>query len=251
MDNERLETTMTPSTTVRTITAALALATALLLGTLATTPVGAGTTRRAAAPEATPVKQADYKFNNTRQSSVAGAPALQDIGPGGANTFATENVDGVNRRVLQFPEANGLQLLNATTVIPFNRYTIALKMRFELIDPYRRIIDYKKNVADAGLYVDDGGLEMYPVSSSVLSPIAADEWVHVVLTRSQAGRLRGYVDGQEQFDVVGLNSGLIGSQNILRFFRDNANREESSGAVSRIRLYDQAMTPAQVAALGT
>ena len=81
--------------------------------------------------------------------------------------------------------------------------------------------------------------------------IDADEWVNVVLTRSRAGRLRGYVDGTQVFDFTDPSAGKITDLNTLRFFRDNDNREESGGGVSRIRLYDNGMTPAQVAALGT
>jgi hypothetical protein len=35
----------------------------------------------------------------------------------------------------------------------------------------------------------------------------------------------------------------------LRFFRDNPNNEESSGAVARIRIWDKALSPTQVANL--
>ena len=87
--------------------------------------------------------------------------------------------------------------------------------------------------------------------ASGVERLEVDEWVNVVLTRSRAGRLRGYVDGQQVFDFTDTTAGKMNSLNTLRFFRDNDNREETSGAVSRIRLYNDAMTPAQVAALGT
>ena len=77
------------------------------------------------------------------------------------------------------------------------------------------------------------------------------EWVNVALARSRAGRIRGYVDGQQVFDFTVTTAGRIGTLNTLRFFRDSDNREETTGAVSRIRLYNDGMTPAQVAALGT
>lgn len=205
----------------------------------------------AGATEAAPVLKADYKFRNNRRSTSPAAPALFDCGSGGTSTFATENVDGVNRTVLRFPEANGLQLVDATSVIPRNRYTIVVKFRFDDVTGYRRVIDFSRALSDDGPYVLNGQFVFHPNALDTPVNIDADEWVNLVLTRSQAGRLRGYVDGTQVFDVTDPTAGKIGELNTLRFFRDNDNREESSGAVSRIRLYDNGMTPAQVAALGS
>lgn len=242
----------------RTRTLAVILATAAVAGLLATTPASAGPGTRegaTATPEAGPTLKADYKFKGNRNSSVPGAPPLANVGPG-ANTFATENVDGVNRTVLRFPEANGVELRNATSVIPRDRYTIVMKFRLDDVAGYRRLINYVRSgsLADDGLYNLAGSLTLVPVAFPSDAPIDPDEYVNVVLTRSQQGRLRGYVDGVQQFDYTanpGDPDGIISAQNILRFFRDNADRQESSGAVARIRLYDKAMTFEQVAALGT
>lgn len=239
--------------TTKTMTLVILLATGLSLAAVAA-PASASVhrSRPVGAPEATPVLKADYKFRGNRNSSVAGAPALRNVGPG-ANTFATENVDGVERTVLRFPAANGVELREATDVIPGDRYTIAIKMRFDDASGYRRIVNFVNPpaTADRGLYNLAGDLTFSPVAFGSGSPIDPDEWVLVVLARSAAGRLQGYVDGQLEFDVTQAADGRIGTADILRFFRDNADRQESSGAVARIRLYDRTMTPVQVAALGT
>lgn len=247
-----------PTTTTRTRAIALLASAAVLLGVVSTgATAGAGTSRahtrpaRAAAPEATPVLKADYKFNGNRRSPSPAAPALFDIGNGGTSTFATENVDGVDRRVLRFPDGNGLQLIDANRVIPRNRYTIVVKFRFDTVDSFNRVIDFSRAVLDSGPYVFNGQFVLFSDDYDTVANIDADEWVNVVLTRSQAGRIRGYVDGTQVFDVTNPNAAKITDLNTLRFFRDNDNREETSGAVSRIRLYDNGMTPAQVAALGT
>ena len=223
-------------------------------GTAGATPTRAHAHRGAAteaAPEATPTLKADYKFKNNRRSPSPAAPSLFDVGSGGTSTFATENVDGVNRTVLQFPDGNGLQLVNATTVIPRNRYTIVVKFRFDTVDSFNRVIDFSRALSDLGPYVFDGQFVYFTTDISTVVNIDPDEWVNVVLTRSRAGRLRGYVDGEQVFDFTDPAAGKFNELNTLRFFRDNDNREETSGAVSRIRLYDDGMTPAQVAALGT
>ena len=239
---------------------ALLGAVVLLAGVVTTAPVDAASVGRTpsaaqlampATPESAPVLEADYKFKNNRRSLSPSAPALFDIGNGGTSTFATENVDGVDRTVLRFPDGNGLQLVEADQVIPRNRYTIVVKFRFDEVLEYARVIDFSRALSDHGPYVLTGRFAFFPFALDAPETIEADEWVNVVLTRSRAGRIRGYVDAQQVFDFTDTTAGKINSLNTLRFFRDNDNREETSGAVSRIRLYDNGMTPAQVAALGT
>ena len=247
---------MMRTTTTRKAAALLVAVTSLGALLAGTTPAGAGTARAQAprteaAPEATPVLKADYKFNGNRRSTSPAAPALFDIGSGGTSTFATENVDGTNRTVLQFPDGNGLQLIDASNVIPRNRYTIVVKFRFDTVNSFNRVIDFSRALSDAGPYVYNGRFVFYPNQIDTVVTIDPDEWVNVVLTRSQAGRLRGYVDGNQVFDFTDTTAGKLNDLNTLRFFRDNDNREETSGAVSRIRLYNDGMTPAQVIALGT
>lgn len=245
---------MRRSRVVRALAAVSVMVAAMTVGVaVSTPPVGARPRQAepAAAPEAAPVLKADYKFKNNRRSLSPSAPALFDVGSGGQSSFIADDVDGTDRIVLDFPEANGLQLVNADHTIPRNRYTIVVKFRFDDVTGYRRVIDFSRALSDKGPYVLNGAFVFHPNALGSPVTIDAGEWVNVVLTRSQAGRLRGYVDGQQVFDVTDPNAGKINHLNTLRFFRDNDNREESGGAVSRIRLYDNGMTPAQVAALGT
>ncbi len=244
-------------TTLRKAAVVIAVSTSLTALTAVTGPAGASPARRPAAvtapasPEAAPVLRADYKFRGNRRSVSPAAPTLFDVGSGGRSGFAADVVDGAERIVLEFPQANGLQLVDATNVIPRNRYTIAVKFRFADVTGYRRVIDFSRAVSDNGPYVLNGAFVFHPNALDSPVNIDADEWVNVVLTRSRAGRLRGYVDGTQVFDFTDPSAGKITDLNTLRFFRDNDNREESGGGVSRIRLYDNGMTPAQVAALGT
>lgn len=244
---------------MRTITIRKAVAasvvvaiTIALAGPAGATEVPARAHATEAAPEGGgPTLKADYRFNGNRRSLSPAAPSLFDLRNGGTSTFATENVDGVNRTVLRFPEGNGLQLIDATSVIPRNRYTIVVKFRFDAVSNYARVIDFSRALSDDGPYVLGGQFIFHPNAPETVTNIDVDEWVNVVLTRSRAGRLRGYVDGGKVFDFTDTTAGKFNDLNTLRFFRDNDNREETSGAVSRIRLYNDTMTPAQVAALGT
>ena len=203
---------------------------------------------------AEPQLRADYRFNNVLTSTIPGAPPLHDINRAATdNEFATENVDGVNRRVLQFPEANGLRLNNLHRIMRTVRYTIAVRMRFDTVTDYRRVLNFKPHTAthaDTGVYILDNDLVFYNRAFPTTDSIDADEWVTVVLTRAAHDTVRGYVDGVQQFAFVDhQNRTFIDSHSGLRFFRDDGSGEASSGAVARIRIWNAPMTPAQVAAL--
>jgi len=199
--------------------------------------------------EAAPALQADYRFQNTLASSVPGAPPLLDIvGAGnGNNTF----IPAGPRKVLRVPEGNGLRLNNATSVIPRGNYTIAIRMRLDEIDSYARVVNFKGDGPDTGLYVFHGDLDLYSLASVDNDAIAANTFVSVVLTRNGPNeRIRGYVNGAPQFNLADPGGyGVMSVANVLRFFRDNSNREESAGSVARIRLWDGPLSAAQVAAL--
>ncbi len=232
------------------------LGTLLLVGAIAVAGFlpAAGAEARSGPPapigDPPPRPVADYRFQNTLTSSVAGAPRLRNLNLGpGLNVFAQEMVDGRSRTVLQFPRQNGLALPNATNIIARGRYTMAIRMRFAEVDDYRRIINFKPVAADndTGLYLSTSDLAFYDYPEPDHDPVAADQWVLVVLTRAANGTLRGFLDGVRQFAVIDSQGlGKIGADNRLRFFRDNDNREEASGAVARIRIWDVPLTPDQV-----
>ncbi len=197
---------------------------------------------------------ADYRFAGNYASSVAGAPALAPLGPG-VDAFAAETVAGTRQQVLRFPEGNGVSLTPTTGVIPSDSYTIAVLARLSTTSGYRRYVDVKNGTADTGLYERDGALDFYSYGSGTLAPIRPDVYALVVLTRSPAGQLVGYVDGVQQFafDDAAAGDGVISPDAVLRFFRDNetgANSEHSAGAVARLRLWNGPLSPVEVAALG-
>ncbi|MGA9160391.1 MAG: hypothetical protein WB297_05945, partial [Actinomycetota bacterium] len=131
-------------------------------------------------------------------------------------------------------------------------YSIEVLFRFDLLAGYRKIIDFKDGSSDDGLYMLDGCLTFFPKEQDVLTKIGSDSYVQVVLTRGPADRVVGYVNGVRQFafnDRAGLAK--VSGSNTLRFFVDDATTtgEWSSGAVSQIRLFDQALTANEVALL--
>ena len=72
--------------------------------------------------------------------------------------------------------------------------------------------------------------------------------MQVVLTRDGSGQVVGYVNGRPQFAFLDSGNDGVIVGDTLRFFKDDGG-EESAGAVARIRLFDTALSAAEVAAL--
>lgn len=191
--------------------------------------------------------KADYQLQNTLSSSVGTPPALTNLG---SNTFGTVTVDGASRTVLSFGAGDGVVLTPTTSVIANQVYTAVVLFSFSDISGYRRILDFKNNAEDSGLYNRDGLLVFFSGITGPTAVIPANTFVQVVLTRDAAKNVVGYVNGVQQFSFVDSgDAAVIDSNNKLIFFRDNPNNEVSAGAVARIRLYDCALTPSEVAGL--
>ncbi len=220
--------------------------------------------------DATDGLKADYQFQNTLESTVAGAPPLSNLGE---NSFQTETVgfaeatglaaagagsqarlaDDSVRTVLAFPLGSGVALDSTVGVIPDDAYSIVMLFRFEEVNGYRMILDFKNGSGDIALYNYYGTLVFYTAAYGENSPITPNTWVQVVLTRDAARNVVGYVNGIEEFAFVDeAELATVGVDNNLRFFRDNqgVGIEHSAGAVARIRLYDRALSADEVAGLG-
>ena len=203
-----------------------------------------------------PAPTADYRFLNSLQSSVEGAPALTDLGAGGLNKFKKETVTKGKQWVYTFPKDNGVQLAPTTGLVANDVYTIVVQFRFERLDGFRRIADFKNGTQDTGLYDNYGNLQLYPypLGGGGLQP---NVYAQVVLTRDANGLFTGYVNGVQQLQVDDstYQYGVIDTNNVLRFFRDNdsggVTGEDSAGAVARIELFNSALSAAEVAALPT
>jgi hypothetical protein len=192
---------------------------------------------------------ADYYFQGSLESSLGTAPDLVEVEKG-SSVFTADGTTGVT--VLRFAGGRGLALAPTTHVIRSSGYSIELLFRFDLLAGFRKVIDFKNGSTDDGLYVLDGCLTFVPKEQDALTRIGSDSYVQVVLTRDAADQVVGYVDGVRQFafhDRGGLAK--VGGSDGLRFFVDDVttSQEWSSGSVSQIRLFDQALTANEVALL--
>ena len=209
-----------------------------------------------------PGPTADYRFQNTLASSVGSPPSLSNYtDPGNSpNAFASEVVEGTTRRVLRFPQGNGLALHPSYPTVAYTTYSMAALFRFDNVAGYRRVLDVRGGFAESGLYNRAGNLDYYPLASGSGAPITANRYVQVVLTRDGATKkVTGYVNGAQQFqftdgtdEAVIINDLFTGIR--LYWFFDNQyggshHDEESSGAVARIRLWNRALTAGEVSGL--
>ena len=217
------------------------------------TPPGAcgeePTTQRIAPPtELLPAPAADYRFQSTYGSVIGNAPDLVGVGQTAAAFVFDASID---RTVLSFSGHGGLALSPATAVVYRNVYTIELLFRFDRVDGFRKLVDFKDGSVDDGLYVLDGCLNFVPRNERASTGLERHSYVQVVLTRDSSERVVGYVDAVRQFafhDAAGLAEIAPGT---LRFFADDSRTrvQYSNGAVTQIRLYDRALTAGEIAAL--
>jgi Ca2+-binding RTX toxin-like protein len=209
----------------------------------------------AAAPAAGTLK-GDYQLEGNRSSSCGSPPSLVDVGAG-SNAFTTEFVDGGPNGVLTFPAGNGLRL-NTAGLIPQNRYTVIMQFRVADLNGggngYVRLLAFDgpdPPVSDSGFYVTSGSLDFYVKPTDHLETIptvVANQFVNVAITRDAAGLVSVYNNGalRISYDDSASNIGLLAG-NSIEFFKDNLG-EETNGAVARIRVYDDALSAAEVLA---
>lgn len=209
---------------------------------------------------------ADYKFQDSFSSSVAGATDIQTAGTG--DTFVTETVGCTPERVLSFPKGSGVQVANPNVgaVGDDGNYSIVLDFRLSDLSGYRRIFDpsgFNSTTfgSDNGLYEHSGSLAIWDGgqlgnpfigSGSVLQPNAYTE---VAFTWSSMKNTLdpGYVNGVEALSSYAPGDSGSFYAAVMRFFKDNdppgARNEDSAGAVARIRVYYGILTPQEVAGI--
>lgn len=184
----------------------------------------------AQAAMALPSATHNYELNGSFADSLGG-PSLTQVGGGtlGATGFT-------------FPANQGLSLVGAVdTSAP---YSVELVFTFDQVSGYRRILDFKDRTSDSGLYSLNGNLNFYPVVNAATTTVAAGTVVNVLLTRSAAGDVNGYVNTAPSFafnDTGNLGKTLT---NQLLFFVDDlvVPNEASSGFVDRIRTFNQVLS---------
>ena len=210
--------------------------------------------------QASAILRADYRFANTFESSVAGAPALQPVDPLSTSSFGTDTVFGAaattyNFTGQAFPTSNqgGLVFDNSAGLLNGSNYSVDMSFKFnERNNAWRRIIDVENRNSDNGFYVDpSNNLDIFPQSGST-SPFTTGAYYDVVLTVNN-GTATAYLNGVQQFSYMTtlMNIGNPNNPgNLLNFFIDNVvaggQGEWSSGSIARLALFDGALTADEI-----
>ncbi|HUR78554.1 MAG TPA: Calx-beta domain-containing protein [Acidimicrobiales bacterium] len=203
-----------------------------------------------------PYDVADYTFDNTLASTVT-APALTDIGPDAgqpAPAFLSQNVFTVTRPVRTFGAGGGLALSPTTSVMPSGSYTALVEFKLTTVTGFRKLIDFSNGAADAGLYVHDGKLQFKGLTGDLGTPMAANTYHDVAISRDGSGNIELYLDGTALGTFADPSRlAVIDSAGVLRLFRDDAITafEHSAGAVARARLFDHRLAPGAIPGLKT
>ena len=191
---------------------------------------------------------ANYQFQNTLSSTIPSAP---DVVPLVLGSYSSASIGGTPTTVYNFGIQQGLSL-NTTGLIS-NNYTIAALLQFNDITEWRKIFDFKNLTSDNGLYTNNGQLNFY--SENLGGPtVGSGTFFEVVLTRDSSNALvTAYLDGTPVFSFSDSSSlGVISAANLLNIFQDDATTsgfESSSGSVAGLRIFDNVLTDAEVAAL--
>jgi hypothetical protein len=153
--------------------------------------------------------------------------------------------------VLVFPKGNGLKV-QTKGLIPSTHYSVVIQLRLVTAGKpkYARILNptLPADDNDNGLYLYNRHLVWYDGGSNAgkASTVAPKKYVEVAFTRNEGGKLHVYANGQPDISYADGDEQAVIQNHLLRFFVDNSNDEESKGAVSRIRLYNDALTAKKV-----
>jgi hypothetical protein len=175
----------------------------------------------------------DYTLNHTLADAKGGAAITNNGGALGAT--------GITFAANQGPTLGGFS--------NFAVYSVEVAFSFDSAPGYRKILDFKSLASDNRLNALNQNLDFHPMTTSPSVDFTSGKIANVVLTRDAAGLTVGYVDGVAKISFSDT-SGLGVFTSAINFLSDDfvtGGREASSGFVDYVRIYDTALTAAQVA----
>lgn len=194
-----------------------------------------------------------YDFRNTFTEVNNVGPALNVLGTGAFNDSALPELSCLSRPVYGFTQNSGVQFDN-TAAGGFISNSYSVEMYFEFLNNsgFKRLIDYKNQTSDFGLYCTAAELQFYDAVTLPTTAFVANQYVHLVVTREAvSSEVALYVDGAllgSFIDSTGL--GLLDNSNVMNFFQDDLvfGGEARPGNIALLKIYDTAIDAATVAA---
>ena len=183
-----------------------------------------------------------YLFEGDLHATTSEAPSLIPLGEKGV--FRKEQLPELNnvyKSVYCFDKNSGLQFdNNASNNFLNDVYSIELYFKFNTLNSWKRVIDFKGRTMDQGAYIYNGKLNFYTVVVSEFAPVRANEYTHYIITRDSNKTVTIYADGISKVTFNDTNDlAVLNSDNVLRFFQDDliVGNEASAGSVAYIKLY--------------
>lgn len=200
-----------------------------------------------AAPADAATLKADYRFEGTLSSAVAGAPDLTFLIPAGQTPADPDNLPVYSADGMAWKADRGLQL-NTAGVVGRSAFSVVVRFKLAANGCYRRILGFRDeaNITDYGLYSCDGRLYAYSYQQAENESLADDTFAEVAFTRAADGTLKAYTNGVLQLTTTDTGPEYEMLEDTLRLFKDDGG-EESDGVVSRLRVYDGVLGDAAVA----
>ncbi|MFK8017132.1 MAG: LamG-like jellyroll fold domain-containing protein [Gammaproteobacteria bacterium] len=184
---------------------------------------------------------ADLTHTYTFSAGLNDSTGLNDLEPHGGGI-------GAGRYI--FGPGQGLTLRDA--LADPSSFSIEMSMQFdEETFNYFKLIAFSDLMQDEGLYIFREDLIYYPLALDSFLNVLPGVDYHFVLTRDASGSVKGYIDGNIVFTIGGPDVALP-STNVLHFFRDDVvtqSAEIRSGSIDYLRIYDGALSDAEIAAL--
>ncbi len=160
-------------------------------------------------------------------------------------------LNNMKRMVYYFEKNCGLQFDNKAANGFFDgSFTIEIYFKFDYLDSWKRVVDFKNRKSDNGCYIYEGKLNFYMAAIGDRAPVRVKEYTHYVVSRNvKTKQMKMYVDGQSKIEFTDkLNEGLLDEEGVLNFFFDDliVKDEASSGAVALIKIYDYLVEPSSI-----
>lgn len=185
-----------------------------------------------------------YLFENNLKANNPSFPDLIILGRQGI--FIQEplpELDNMKKSGYQFERNCGLQFDNAAAhQFIKDSYTIEIYFRFDKLNSWKRVIDFKNRKTDWGCYIFNGKLNFYNLLVSEKAPVHENEYTHYVISRDGAtNTVKIYADGVSKLEFVDNDKHtVLDEDQKLNFFFDDlkVTDEASSGAVVMIKISD-------------
>jgi OmpA-OmpF porin, OOP family len=166
----------------------------------------------------------DYQFKQSLKDTAEQGPELKTM-------------DGtLGNGVYTFEAGQGLQLEKTGVT---DQYTVEITFRFNDVESWQKVIDFKNRTSDNGLYIYNGKLQFYDFG--IGGDFQAGQDYRVRLDRDKNTNLvRGFINDLPVFEFTDTNGDATFENGLGMFFVDDTgtNEEVAPGAVSRIRIWD-------------